>query len=147
MKKSAICIFLTLCSACLACWIDIPLDQFIRESPVVIKGRIVEIKSAPKQKYGYDTAYIMVEEILKNSSASTIRKGQKVELIMPSTNNETLISTDIHYPLEADGYWILREDGGRYKADYPKAYQEIKMESEVRRALERSTAVKFEMKK
>lgn len=146
MKIRYLIALIVSCSGSLACWIDIPLDRFIADCPLVIQGRIVKIETAPKQEYAQDIAYIEVIDILKNETTTIISRGKQIKLLMPAINNEIQISTDIRYPKGTSGLWILREDEGAYKADYPKAYYETERKAEITEALEKSMAVKFKMK-
>ncbi len=146
MSLRTILLFLASCATSWACWVDIPLHEFIRESPVLVRGEIVQVDEAPRQKRAYDTGYIEVAEVLKNTTGQSIRRGDRIVLLMPARNNEIEVSTDLRYSAGDSGYWILRSDAGAFKADYPKAFQEKERKAEVLEALETSQGVKFELK-
>lgn len=113
-------------------WVDVPLEDVIKASPLVVVGEIKRINAAPKSDYSYDSAFIMVERVLKNTGTDKVGKaGSEILLAMPSENNKTHISTDIRYRKGQRGVWILEYHKGKYWATYPKDFQEISEESKI----------------
>lgn len=131
---------LTLCTAH-ACWIDIPLEDVVQGSPLVVVGEIKRIKTAPRSRYAYDTAFIKVERILKNSGLKTPQEaGEKIPLAMPSINNRNRTSTDIRYQKGQRGVWILEFHKGKFWATYPKDFQDVEQEKEIVEIIKRQAA-------
>ena len=143
MKKRMIVMFLAaVMLPGLACWIEIPLDQVVARGHVVVIGEITEIEHAERpedeREYRYDIAQITVQEVLRNTLADQdIEAGGKIPLAMPSVNNVMMISTDIRYGVGRKGIWILWWHDGAFRAGYPKDFQPMEMEEEVRELLAR----------
>src|SRR5688500_16129477 len=53
-------------NAVLACWADVPLEEIVQGSPVVVVGKIVKIDVAAPADRATDTAHIQVARVLKN---------------------------------------------------------------------------------
>lgn len=120
-----------------ACWADVPLPKIIRDSPVMIRGKIISI--APAQtEFSFDRATIQVDEILKDESEKALKVGDQIILAMPSANPATATSIDLRYPLGTEGFWILEFKKGFYEATYPKDFQKIDARTWVIKALEDS---------
>ena len=118
-----------------ACWMEMPLESVVSNSPVVVVGEIVEIKSAePKEgERVFDTAYIKVEKVLKNTlSNHSVKVGDRIPLSMPSAKNTIQISTDISYPVETKGIWILDLEDKTFWATYPGDCQPESKEEEIK---------------
>lgn len=121
-----------------ACWIDIPLERVVKKKPLVVVGEIQRITLAPKSRYDYDTAFIKIEHVLKNSGGhQTAKVGAEIPLAMPSVNNESQVSTDLRYSKGQRGVWILDYREGKYWATYPKDFQRSSEISKIRAIIRR----------
>ena len=121
----------------IASWADSPLEEVISGSPVVVVGSIDCIKSADSpqqsQDYRYDTAYIAVSQVLKNTLPDfQIQTEDKIPLSMPAAANPIRISTDIYYKVGTHGVWILERREGTFWATYPKDFQPLSQEQKVK---------------
>lgn len=117
------------------CWADVPLSQIIKESPLLIRGKIIAIKHAAPADHALDTATIQVDEILKDQTGEKLKIGSQIPLMMPAKNNRVRVSVDLRYSKGADGFWILEFRDGAYHATYPKDFQPTEKRQEVATAL------------
>lgn len=116
----------------MASWTDIPLDDVIRKSPVVVVGEVQRISPGPVGEYAFDTAFIRIERVLKSTGTNEIEKaGSELPLRMPSATNKTRESTDILYRKGQRGIWILKLNEGKYTATYPKDFQDLSQETKI----------------
>lgn len=131
---------LSLGSTAFACWEDIPLSQVIEKSHVVVIGEITRISRSglpsDPEEYLYDLAFIQVQEVLFNTLKNqALSKGEEIPLSMPSSENRMQISTDLRYKVRQKGIWILEFQNGMYWATYPKDFQPMSVEQDVREIL------------
>jgi hypothetical protein len=124
-------------SAVRASWMDLPLKQVVQQSHVVVIGEITGITAAdpPAQedRYAFDIAHITVEDVLLNTLTNrVIQPGQELPLSMPSAGNSVRISTDIRYRAGMKGIWILELKDETFWATYPKDFQPMSAEKDVR---------------
>lgn len=146
MKFYNLCIFFIASSILLfenafGCWAEMPLKKITSDSPLIIIGSIEKIKQAdpPKKNidYQYDIAYINVSEVLKNTLQDyEVQNNDEVPLSMPSALNLVVNSTDIRYKKGTSGIWILDFKKNTFWATYPKDYQPMSKEKEMREILE-----------
>ena len=120
----------------LASWLDVPLDEVVRTSPVVVTGKITEIKPAGEptneNEFQYDTAFITVAKVLKNDlKDKKIKAGDKLPLSMPAASNKMIVSTDIRFEKGREGVWILELQKETFRATYPKDYQALSEEKKI----------------
>ncbi len=125
-----------------ACWLSVPLDKLVKRSPVIIIGTIDSIKIAvpPIKKYYflYDTAYITVSDMLKNTLLDfKIVIGNKIPLSLPSESDNMSASTDIYYAKGTTGIWILEYRDNTFWATYPDDLQPKSEEQQVRDIIEK----------
>jgi hypothetical protein len=127
----------TMTAETLACWAPVPLERLLADNPVVVVGKITQIDVAPGPAKGqtqqtYDTAYITVVKVLKNTLRNRrIKAGDRLTLAMPSVNRSSRVSTDICYAKGKDGVWILELKDGKYWATYPGDFQPREKEAEI----------------
>lgn len=149
MKRRRIigCIGMMLCGLwagnAAACFALVPLEMVVSNSPVVIVGEMIEIKSAkPKEgERAFDIAYIRVEKVLKNTLPNyPIKVGDKMPLSMPSAKNSMMATTDIRYPVKTKGIWILDLENQTFWATYPGDHQPAEKEEEIRDIIEQQAA-------
>lgn len=114
-----------------ACWAPVSLEDFVKGHHLIVVGEIQRVTHAPKSRRAYDTAFIKVERILRSSVRVTPKVGSDIPLNMPSVNNETHVSTDIHYSKGQRGIWILYFEDGKYHAGHPMSLQPITEEQNV----------------
>lgn len=124
----------------LACWVPIPLETLVEESPLVIRGQITDISRAPRQtapqeEVALDIASLRIDEILKSELGAEIRSGARIALAMPSVNNIEQWSTYLQYDKGLEGFWILEARDGKFWASYPADFQPLENRSEVLKAL------------
>jgi hypothetical protein len=135
------CVIFSAISRVNASWIDVPLEEVIAGSQVVVIGKIESIRVAkPSNKYDYqyDTAYITVSKVLKNELKNRIiKKDIKLPLAMPSINNRVSTSVDIRYEYGKEGIWILEFRDKVFRAEYLKDYQPLTNEKEITLILEK----------
>lgn len=141
MKIMLLVIATLMASTAFACWEDIPLDEVIQNSDVVIIGEITSINVAepPKQaeQYQYDIAQITVQKVILNTLKNkVIEPNQKLPLSMPSINNKLHLSTDLRYRIGKKGIWILKFQNGKFWAKYPKDYQPMSSKEKIRQIVE-----------
>lgn len=120
-------ITVALCSSSVvkAMWANVPLEKLLEENPVVLVGRILNVTAAGPGKEKFDTAHILVEEVLKNGLQELkINKGDKIPLSMPAAA-EVKASTDIRYSRGTQGVWILEYKDKTFRATYPKDLQPL----------------------
>ena len=140
-----------------ASWIAVPLDTVIKRSPVVVIGTVDSIKTAlpldskyefeddsaqltviwnrgyPVEGMVYDTAYISVSEVLKNTLPDVeIEVGDIIRLSMPSETDNVGSSNDIYYNKGTTGIWILDWCHDTFWATYPKDLQPLSAQQQVR---------------
>ena len=120
------------------CWVDVPLSKVIKESPLVIRGKIVAIEHAAPADHALDTATIQVDEVLKDQTGKKLKAGSQIPLMMPAENNRVRSSIDLRYQNGAEGFWILEFRDGGYHATYPKDFQALEKRPEVKDALAES---------
>lgn len=124
-------------TAALASWAFVPLEKLVADNPVIVVGKIEKIDVAPPPKanepmFTYDTAYIAVSKVLKNTLGKTaIEVGDKLPLGMPSVNRRVAMSTDIRYRKGTEGVWLLERRKGQYWATYPRDLQSLKEEGKI----------------
>lgn len=128
-------------SGVLACWKDVPLKTIIKKSPVIVIGEITRIKSAKppfsEDEQKFDTAFITVTEVLKNDLPKyNIKVGDKLPLSMPSAKNVVKCSTDLIYELGIKGIWIIDYRDKSFWATYPKDFQRMEEEKNIRKILQ-----------
>ena len=122
--------FCTLHSA-KAMWADVPLEKLVAENPVIVVGEIVEIKAAELPKQKFDTAFIKVSAVLKNTLKNkNIKVGDKIPLGMPAAG-KLMVSTAIRYKKGQEGVWILEYKDKKFWASYPKDYQPLKQKDKI----------------
>lgn len=115
-----------------ACWAAISREEFVRSQPVIVVGEIQRVTVAPKSRYAYDTAYIKVERVLKNSLKKRgVKAGAELAMTMPSINNEMHTSTDIFYSKGQRGIWFLTPEKRKYWAGHPWCLQELFAEPKI----------------
>ncbi len=122
-------------------WADVPLEEIVQNSPVVVVGKIEKIDPAEPWKEGmrnYDTAYITVSKVLKNTLKDTkITIEDKIPLSMPAIIRQGIsglalaLGTDIRYRIGQEGIWILELKDNTFWATYPKDYQPLKKIKEI----------------
>lgn len=114
-----------------AMWADVPLDKLVADNPVVLVGKIEDIRVSQPLKDKFDTAYIKVAEVLKNGLENrSINKGDRIPLSMPSAKG-LAVSTDIRYPKGTEGIWILKYTNKTFWATYPKEFQPMKQRDQI----------------
>jgi hypothetical protein len=112
-----------------ASWVDIPIEDLIKNSDLIIVGKISGIDTSKKQnpdseiikimgRY-YDFGTITVSQVIKGDE-----HAKSVVLRYPSRRE---LSTDIVYELNQNGIWLLTKskEGDFYLAGYPKDFQDI----------------------
>ena len=116
-----------------ACWMDVPLDKIVQESPVVVVGKITKIDVGKSSERAVDTAHIQVERVLKNGFPASIKSDGEVLLVMPGKSRQAHSSIDITYSLGQRGVWILesKDNGKTFAATYPKDFQPLSKEKEI----------------
>jgi len=129
-------------SAAIASWIDLSLEKVIQQSHVVVIGEITHVTAADPPKdgimYQYDVADITVKEVLFNNLTNrVVAPKQNLPLSMPSVKNRARMSTDIRYEVGARGIWILELRDGTFWATYPKDYQPMSSEKEIRQIVQK----------
>jgi len=113
------------------------LEKLLQDSPVVVAGKIEKIDLAPAPKDGesqltYDTGYITVSKVVKNTLEKTeIKVGDKLPLAMPSVNGRIASSVDIRYAKGKEGIWILELKKGKYFAMHPAGLQPKEKERQI----------------
>jgi len=135
--KVSILFALMVASAAVARWAELPLEKVVRQSHVVVIGEITNITVAPPpeeiDQYQFDVADITVQEVLLNTLTNqVIKPKQELPLSMPSIRNNVQISTDIRYKIGSKGIWILEFRDKTFWATYPKDFQPMSAEKEVR---------------
>lgn len=127
-----------------ALWVDMPLEQVVHDSPVVVVGEIKRIEPAkPATQPGprrYDMASIAVTKVLKNTLPDLkIVVGDELPLSLPAKGGMA-ISTDIHHAVGKNGIWILERKDGTFWATYPKDFQPLDKEAEIQAIIEKGAA-------
>lgn len=124
-------------SAAWAMWAAVPLDELLRDNPVVVAGKITKIDVAAAPGKGeslktYDTAYLTVSKVLKNTlPRERINPGARLPLAMPAANRRIATSVDLRYRKGIDGIWILEFKSNRFWATYPGDRQPREKEKEI----------------
>ena len=135
--KLTIALAIAVAASALACWVELPLEKVIQQSHVVVIGEITSITIADPPKtedqYQFDVADITVQEVLLNTLTNRVIKPKhELPLSMPSTQNKHDISTDIRFKIGQKGIWILELKDKTFWATYPKDFQPMSAEREVR---------------
>lgn len=141
MRKSMIliAILMAICTSQIvhAMWAYIPLEKLLSENPVVVAGKIEEIKHSEDPKDRFSIAYIKVDEVLKNRLKNfKLKVGDKIPLSVPATGKIS-VSTDIHYPKGKEGIWILEYKDKTFWATYPADYQPLKEKSSIQEIIKK----------
>jgi len=140
MKKIANILSILLITCCAvheanAIWADIPLNELIAENPVVLVGTIEDVRVSQSSKGKFDTAYIKVAEVLKNTlKKRKIKKEDRVPLSIPSAKG-IAVSNSIRYQKGTQGVWILEYKDKTFWATYPKNRQPMKQKDEIVRII------------
>jgi hypothetical protein len=116
-----------------AMWASIDVAFVARKSPIIVTGKIVEIKRGAVAPHSFDTAYIRVAAIHKNSlTDSPLAVGDDFPVLMNGVNSETVSSLDISYPLGTEAKWLvfLENDGRFYINKRPEQKQPVADEAD-----------------
>ena len=124
----------------LGCWADVPLETVVKDSPVIVVGKIerVELPDPPEPSDArrLDIGHIKVRKVLKNTLKDfELAPGDTIPLAMPSSLNKMRMSTDLYYKEGTDGVWILDRKDGKFRATYPKDHQPLEKLDEVLKAI------------
>ena len=144
MKKRELAVIIIIIVACIlqtarAMWAYVPLEKLLAENPVVVVGKIEEIKTSETTKGKVSIAYIKVSEVLKNELKDfKIKVGDKIPLSVP-TPSMISVSTDINYPKGKEGVWILEYKDKTFWATYPSDYQPLKQKAQIKDILEKQS--------
>ena len=119
----------------LACWEDVPLERVVGNSPVVVVGSLGKAEQKKHKEHGQlKVAYISVSDILKNTLPNIkISKGDRIPLSMPNNGD----STDIVHAKGTSGIWILEFRDKTFWATYPKDFQPMSKERDVRQFIKK----------
>jgi len=113
----------------LASWADVPLDQVIEDSDIVVVGEITRLgKPAQINKRQFAIGVITVQATLKGTAV------KEVPLAWPDRGADGIaMSTDLSYRKGQSGVWLLSKDKAQdyYWATYPKDYQPLAKRKEI----------------
>lgn len=124
----------------LGSWADVPLETVVKDSPVIVVGKIERIElpdpPEPSDARRLDIGHIKVRKVLKNALKDfELAPGDTIPLAMPSSLNKMRMSTDLYFKEGTDGVWILDRKDGKFRATYPKDHQPLEKRAEVLKAM------------
>lgn len=126
-----------LMGCCLGCWSAWPLDDHVRQRPLIVVGTITGIERAsvlPEfvlsaieifyEPPAYDFATILVTEVLKTNDPTITAPGTVI-LTMPAESRQRRLSTEFSFPVGATGVWMLTRHGDTWEAHRPDDRQDL----------------------
>jgi len=133
-------LFVSATQECNARWALVILKNYVKESPIIVVGKIDSIKVAEpiNQHEEYydlytDMAFIAVDSVLKNTLPDfKLEKGDKIPLLMwSSLNNVVMFPSPIQYGVGYEGIWILNQRDSTFSAYHPIELQPMSKLEEI----------------
>ena len=152
-KLLSLCIIAITISMSYASYIYISLDDIVKESEIVLIGKMDSIKfgepsfdknnkSIPTYQIP-DTGYIAIQEKLQNNISSKYSVGDKIPLVMPSYTSKSPNDMDRRFELNTKGIWMLRYKANNfYRIGHPDEFQEMKIENKIRDIIKKQSGFK-----
>lgn len=146
-KPLAAAFLLLTATMSLASWAQVPLEDLVKQSELIVVGEVTSIKSADPQandasSRAVDVAKIMVKEVLKSSLKNqAIQCRETIDLGMMADDNRRPTPKDVRYEIGAGGVWFLEFREGKFWATHPNDLQSANQKNRITKViLEQSAA-------
>lgn len=145
--KRAYCALLAACAcSCLillparADYVEIPLDELVRQSDLIVVGKITAIEHAEPSRTATDRATITIEDVLLGKADKTVVLGFPGKRVWITDDGRELgfeASNWIRYKTGQEGIWLLTwdDEAKLYRAAHPARLQPKDKLDEVKDAI------------
>ncbi len=124
-------------SVCFAEWDDIPLEDVVKKSDLIVVGTLSEVKEHSKNNVDYGERIIVIHAILHDKiqwkkESENKREQQKLILVWSNPTGLECPRVEHQFQKKRKGIWLLTvQKNGKVNADHPNRFQPIEKKSKI----------------
>jgi len=109
-------------------WTPLSYEDLIKQSDLIVTGKVIWINNQPVSTNSKDEATIMVDEVLQGKLT-----GNMVGLVYPGVNKgfetydgkftSTRTYNEVFFDIEQEGIWFLQKRGDKFYINHPARFK------------------------